>query len=129
MDANFEFRFFAAAYKRSSNTFELKIREETEKKRGGMKQTTNASVTDRENDQRIFEESHLSCKTRDEKFSLFSRLTIHFTRHLALLLPSTLRIGQLSFLTFAPKLNYSFVIRAPRPLYPLQNGAIILRPN
>lgn len=51
-----------------------------------MKQTTNASVTDRENDQRILDESHLSCKTRDEKFTLFSRLTIHFTRHLALLL-------------------------------------------
>lgn len=31
-------------------------------------------------------ESHLSCKTRDEKFALFSRLTIHFTRHLAPLL-------------------------------------------
>lgn len=46
----------------------------------------NTSLTDRENDQRILDESHLSCKTRDEKFTLFSRLTIHFTRHLALLL-------------------------------------------
>lgn len=31
----FRISLFAAAFKRSSNIFELKIREETEKKRGG----------------------------------------------------------------------------------------------
>lgn len=93
-----------------------------------MKQTTNASVTDRENDQRILDESHLSCKTRDEKFTLFSRLTIHFTRHLALLLVNPSYRPTL-FLNFRSKAKLFVCYSRPRPLYPLQNGAITLRPN